>query len=256
MEHSRFFWFDLMTSDVPAAKRFYAELTGWTTESFMDGAYEVLNAGAAGVGGLMSNAPRDNTQSASPVMWLGYVWVDDVDARTKRVAALGGKVHAPPQDIPGVGRFSVVADPQGATFALFKPTPPPGQTHDPAMSEAKGHIAWAELYTSDWEGAWRFYAELLGWNRTDTLDMGAMGKYALFGFGEGAQSSGGMMNVPGQPPTWLFYVAVSDTDQAAKQIMALGGTVQHGPMDVPGGGRVAQCIDPQGGRFGIFSRSS
>jgi predicted enzyme related to lactoylglutathione lyase len=253
--NSQFFWFDLMSPDVATSKKFYAAFSGWTTQSFMDGRYEVLNTPDGGMGGLMSNKAMEPGEPDSPPMWLGYVHVTDVDASVKRAEKLGAKVKVAPRDIPTVGRFSVLADPQGAVFAVFKPTPPSGQQHNPAMSEKLGHMVWAELYTSDWQKAWGFYSELFNWKSTETMDMKEMGKYAMFSFGPSEKASmGGMLTMKNQPPAWMFYVSVKDTDAVAKQIATLGGKIINGPMDVPGGGRIAQCLDPHGITFGIWSR--
>lgn len=251
-----FFWFDLLTSDVADAKAFYGALTGWTTTPFMDGAYNVLEAAGEGIGGLMSNAPQAPGAPTSPPMWMGYAHVEDVDASTGRVEELGGKVLAPPQDIPSVGRFSVITDPQGALLALFKPTPPPGATHEPRMSRDIGHCCWTELFTSDRKGAQRFYRELLGWRVVQEMEMEGAETYAIFAFEAHGEPMGGMMNVPGKAPTWCFYFTVENVDEAVKTIIARGGKVTSGPMDVPGGSRVAQCTDPQGVAFGISSRAS
>jgi uncharacterized protein len=62
--------------------------------------------------------------------WIGYVTVDDVDASASQAKKDGGNIHRAPDDIPGVGRFAIISDPQGATLALFKPS---------ALAEAKGH---------------------------------------------------------------------------------------------------------------------
>jgi len=255
MPSSSFFWFDLMTPDIAGARSFYGALTGWTTESMMDGAYNVIHAGSVGVGGIMSNASPDGSLPAAPPSWLGYIWVEDVDATVARAQKLGAKQLVAARDIPGVGRFGIMQDPLGAAFAPFRPAPPPGAQHNPHMSETRGHMAWAELYTSDWQKAWQFYSALLGWQQTEQMDMGAMGKYVLFNFGEGAPV-GGMMTVPNMPAQWLFYITVDDADAAAKKIVETGGKVVNGPMDTPGGGRAVQCSDPQGVAFGVFSHKS
>jgi predicted enzyme related to lactoylglutathione lyase len=252
--NSQFFWFDAMTPNVEASKKFYGAFTGWTTQPFMDGIYHVINAGPVGVGGFMSNKAMEPGQPDSPPMWLGYVHVTDVDATTKRAEKLGGKVMVAPRDIPTVGRFSVLTDATGVAFAVFKPTPPPGQQHDPGMSDKAGRICWAELYTTDHNKAWGFYSELFNWKRTESMDMEGMGKYDMFSFGPGeAKSMGGMMTVKNAPPHWLFYITVKDVDAVAKQITGTGGKILNGPMDVPGGTRIAQCVDPQGLPFGIAS---
>ena len=173
MPSSSFFWFDLMTPDVAGARSFYGALTGWTTESMMDGAYNVIQAGSVGIGGIMSNASPDGSLPAAPPSWLGYIWVDEVDATVARAQKLGAKQLVAARDIPGVGRFGIMLDPLGAAFAPFRPAPPPGAQPNPHMSETRGHMAWAELYTSDWQKAWQFYSELLG--LPITLDLYRLG---------------------------------------------------------------------------------
>src|ERR1700731_5084121 len=116
--NGKFVWYDLMTTDTKAAEAFYRSVVGWDAkDSGMPETYTLLSAGPVMVGGLMP-IPKD-AQGMRPC-WSGYVAVDDVDAYAQRVTAAGGTVQRPPTDIPGVGRFAVVADPQGAVFLLFK----------------------------------------------------------------------------------------------------------------------------------------
>jgi predicted enzyme related to lactoylglutathione lyase len=119
-----FVWHELMTTDLPAAQRFYADVAGWTIEdAAMPGmTYLLGRAGGDMVAGLMGLPSTD----AAPG-WLGYVGGANVDATAEALDVAGGTVHRPPEDIPGVGRFAVVADPQGAVFALFSAdaAPPP-----------------------------------------------------------------------------------------------------------------------------------
>ena len=119
--HGVFCWNELMTNDVDKAKEFYADLFGWTYEEMpMDSGftYTMAKLGDKMVGGLMPLPP--GAPEGMPPIWGSYVAVDDVDESSKLVEKLGGTVLLPPQDIPGVGRFSVVQDPQGAWFSLFK----------------------------------------------------------------------------------------------------------------------------------------
>ncbi|MDY7108102.1 MAG: VOC family protein [Planctomycetota bacterium] len=116
-----FCWNELMTPDAGAAKRFYGELLGWTSED-MDmgemGTYTLFRKGDQHVGGMMPMV--GDCWEGVPPHWMSYVAVDDVDASTKKAEQLGGKVCVPPTDIPNVGRFSVITDPTGATISLFK----------------------------------------------------------------------------------------------------------------------------------------
>lgn len=115
----RFFWNELWTSDAASALAFYADVVGYSHKA-MDmgpmGTYHVLEHGGAPRGGLMKSP-----DAMVPPMWLPYVAVADADAAAKRAARLGGKVVAEPSDIPGIGRFAILTDPTGATFAVIKP---------------------------------------------------------------------------------------------------------------------------------------
>ena len=113
-----FSWTELMTSDPAAARKFYGELLGWQFRDMNMGSmtYTVLSAGGQDVGGIMSIP--SNAQGMPP-SWGSYVTVDNVDARAERVTKLGGKVLMPPTDIPNVGRFAVIQDPQGARISLI-----------------------------------------------------------------------------------------------------------------------------------------
>jgi uncharacterized protein len=107
-----FSWSELMASDPDAAAAFYGQLFGWTFEKMdMGMPYQVIKAGGTSVGGIMGKPPGGE---AMPPMWGCYVTVADADATAKRCTELGGKVIMGPQDIPTVGRFVVLQDPQGA----------------------------------------------------------------------------------------------------------------------------------------------
>ena len=247
--HGRFVWYELMTTDVEAAKAFYTKVVGWgTRDASMPGrAYTLFTVGEASVSGLM-NLPEDARKMGVKPSWMGYVGVDDVDATADRIKRLGGAVYVPPTDIPNICRFSVVADPQTATLALFKWLKP-GQ-EQPAELGAPGRVGWHELLAADWEKALAFYGELFGWQKADA-DIGAMGTYQLFS--AGGQTIGGMFTKPPMVPVpfWLYYFNIGDIDAAAKRVKAGGGQILDGPFEVPGGSWIAQCTDPQGAIFAL-----
>jgi predicted enzyme related to lactoylglutathione lyase len=118
-ESGTFCWNELATKDLAAAKKFYTELLGWQLkESNAAGmVYNEIVVGDEHVGGLYQMTPEDGD---APSHWMSYVAVEDVDAKAKLAAELGGKVCVPPTDIPNVGRFCVITDPTGATFSLVK----------------------------------------------------------------------------------------------------------------------------------------
>jgi predicted enzyme related to lactoylglutathione lyase len=117
-QHGAFSWFELMTTDTDGAKKFYTSLFGWETEDMAMGDmnYTVWNVAKEGVGGLMPIPPQDEGQ---PPAWGVYVTVDDVDATAAKAEELGGKILMPPTDIPTVGRFCVLQDPQGAVISAI-----------------------------------------------------------------------------------------------------------------------------------------
>jgi predicted enzyme related to lactoylglutathione lyase len=249
-----FFWYELMTSDVAAAEDFYRKVVGWNCEAFpgSEMGYTVVKAGETGVGGIMSLPDSARQMGAGPV-WLGYIKAADVDAETRGVEAAGGKVHQPPRDIGGgVGRFSVVADPQGAVFMLLQPQ---GPDMPRAAPMTPGHVAWHELMTTDQEKALAFYAGRFGWTRSHGMDMGEMGTYELYAV-DGVDT-GGIMKKPPHVPVanWGFYFAVDGIEGAAERTRVNGGSILFGPAEVPGGQWVVNCVDPQGAHFSMVSNT-
>lgn len=242
--HGRFVWYDLMTTDVGAALRFYSTVIGWETRTFDMGGepYPMFAVGDTTVGG---SVPATD----GPPGWMAYLSTHDLDATVRRARELGASVLAEPADVPTVGRFAVLADPQGVAFSAFEPLDEP---EDPPA--APGFFSWHELVTTDAKAGLDFYMALFDWHQTDEMDMGGMGSYRLFA-PEGGEHFGGAYDLPpsmkGVPPHWLHYVAVEDIEDAVRKIRENGGQVLNGPMDVPGGGRVAQALDPQGAAFAV-----
>jgi predicted enzyme related to lactoylglutathione lyase len=116
--HGAFSWCELMTADPAAAAKFYGALFGWKVE-LMDmgtGPYHVVKVGDASIGGMMGIPPG---ATGMPSTWCGYVTVRDVDATARQCKELGGTVLVGPQDIPTVGRFAVLRDPQGAVLNVI-----------------------------------------------------------------------------------------------------------------------------------------
>jgi uncharacterized protein len=248
-QQGSFVWYELMSSDVAAAKAFYAEVIGWKAEDVpMPGmTYTILRMGETQIGGMMT-LPKDACEAGAKPCWESYIQVDDVDQAAVKVQGLGGKIHRAAADIPGVGRFAVAADPQGAVFILFKPS----QSGERGVSNEPGRVGWHELHAADWEKAFDFYSAMFGWRKGDSVSMGPMGTYQLFTIG--GTATGGMFNSPAAPAArfWLYYFNVGDIDAAAKRIAGAGGKVTQGPHQVPGGGWIVQAADPQGASFALL----
>jgi predicted enzyme related to lactoylglutathione lyase len=243
MSTGDFVWYELMTGDPEAAISFYREVVGWTTQDFAGGPMKyTMWVGSQGpLGGTLA-IPEELTKSGVPPHWMAHVQVANVDASVAQVKERGGKVLNGPEDVPTVGRFAVIADPQGATISLFTPA----SEMSPHDNTKAGEFAWHELYAVDAEKALEFYGAVFGWSLIDAMDMGPMGKYRVFG--HHGRRLGGMMNKPPHIPVamWNYYVHVDDIDAAVAKAKARGANVVNGPMDTPGGSRVAQMFDPQG----------
>ena len=249
---SKFVWYDVMTSDTKAAGSFYESVMGWDTRDsgMADRSYTIFSMGPARVGGLMPIPEEARAMGARPG-WMGYVGVHDVDACAARLKAAGGAVHRPPEDIPGVGRFCVVADPDGAAFILFKGDGEAQNAPVPPMTP--GHVGWHELQAGNAEQAFAFYAGLFGWTKAEAIDMGAMGVYQIFATG-GAAVGGIMTKVPEVPkPFWLYYFNVEALDAAVVRVRQGGGQTLMEPQQVPGGSWIVQCLDPQGAMFAMVA---
>jgi uncharacterized protein len=116
--HGHFHWNELMSRDVEKAKKFYADTLGWSYEGMPmpEGTYWVASAGGEPVAGIV-----DAGSDGSPEAWVGYIAVDDVDARAKKAVAAGAKILQPAFDIPGVGRIVILAEPGGASIGWMTP---------------------------------------------------------------------------------------------------------------------------------------
>jgi predicted enzyme related to lactoylglutathione lyase/AcrR family transcriptional regulator len=247
MKPAPFIWHDLMTTDVNAAETFYAAVVGWDINDggMPDMNYRVLNAGKIGVGGIMGTVP-----GGPPPMWTGYVYSADVDADAARAAKLGGTVCKTPEDIPGVGRFAVIADPGGAMINIFKPNSTESPTRVPRTTP--GHVAWHDLRAGDLDSAWAFYKEMFGWTIDHDMNAGPMGTYRIFA--TGGEAVGGMMTKLAHVPMahWQLFFEIADGIEAgAARITANGGKIINGPMQVPGGEWIVEAADPQGATFGL-----
>lgn len=245
-----FFWYDLMTPDVPAALAFYKAIVGWNDEPFPESpmGYVVLKAGDTGIGGVM---PLPNAQQ--PPAWVGYIKSADTDADVKASVAEGGQLLMGPDDIPGnVGRFAVVAEPNGAVYNLLKPN---GPDADGPAPMTPGTVGWNEYMGDDWEKAFAYYEKLHGWEKIEAVDMGEMGTYQLVGID--GQMMAGMMNKLSSMPVsyWGFYFVVEGIDAAMERVVANGGTIVMEPMQVPGDQWVLSAQDPQGAHFGLVSNT-
>jgi len=246
----KFAWYELMTSDTQAAGKFYSDVVGWTTQEMPGGdgpSYTTFNIDGVGIAGML-NIPGQTA-------WGGYISVDDVDAHIEKVVEAGGKLCRPATDVPGMLRFAVMSDPQGAAIVLFTANPAMPSPQRP-VPPASGTIGWHELYTTDIDAAFDFYNKLFGWTKLSDMDMGPMGLYRIFDQGDHKQmGDGGMMaKLPHMPvSSWTFYFCVDSIGAAIKRVESGGGKVINGPTQVPGGGWIITVQDPQGAMFSLVA---
>jgi uncharacterized protein len=247
-DNGHFVWYEHLTKDPSAAIAFYADVVGWKTQPFAENGDYTMWVGSQGPLGGVMKLPEEAAKMGTPPNWMSHVQVKDVDATGALTEKLGGRIYKKPTDIPTVGRFAVIADPQGAAIMIFKSSRAM-ELHDQSK---QGEFCWRELLTSDSAAAFAFYSQLFGWKILQEMDMGPMGTYRIFGIGE--RRLGGMMTTPNgspMPPMWLYYIETSDLDAAIGRATKRGAKIMNGPMDVPGGGRIAQLTDPQGAAFAL-----
>jgi predicted enzyme related to lactoylglutathione lyase len=246
-----FCWYELGTTDVDGAKRFYGEMFGWDHEDLSMGEsakYTLWKQQGEAIGGMykLEGTPLEG----APPLWMTYVAVDSVDTTIEKAKSLGGEVFMGPHDVPGVGRIAFLKDPQGAAVAIYQEAGNPGTAR--WDSPPLGTIAWPELMTTDMEGATSFYTQLFDWG-TKVSDTGPT-RYTEWQVG--GTSVGGCMARPpeaaGVPPHWMDYVTVGDCDAAASKARELDAKVVFGPMDIPNVGRFATLLDPQGAGISII----
>ncbi len=249
------FWRDLMTTDPERAEAFYAGLFGWSYRRHeMDEGrvYRVIQHAGGELGGIMGLDDAGLAPVQIPPHWMTYVLAPDVDATTARAAELGATVYAPPMDIPGIGRFSVIADPQGAILA---PMSTLYSVPDPTADVPVGGVVWNELLASDIDSAIVFYTDLLGYG-SQKHDMGEDRTYVtltLASHPDAPMVAGIGPKGPRMPVSaWGIYFRVAKMDDARSRIEELGGKNHTDIRTVPGTGRMSVVEDPTGAFFSIL----
>lgn len=256
-QQNDWFWYELLTSDPDAAAKFYSNVVGWKVTQYPapEGAprYLIGEAGDRGVVGLMGFPPE--MPAGVPPHWTGYLYTENADATAKTVKENGGHVHREPQDIPGVGRFAVLSDPEGGKFNVM--TPDSNENPPQLAPNTPGNVSWCELSSDDAGKNFAWYQKLFGWKSVNVMDMGELGKYEIFSSSDQPMTGGSAGKMGRTMPTgWLFYFFVDGgIDAAIERANKGGGNIFMGPHEVPGGTWVAIGNDPQGGVFALHSQT-
>lgn len=249
-KHGDFVWYELMSPDPDASKRFYDDVVGWTIEAQPSGDmdYRMIAAPDDLVGGVMRLTPEMRENGARPI-WVGYVGVDNVDASVSAVEAAGGRTLMPAWDMPNVGRMAMLTDPEGAPFYVMRGNSDEDSTAFKPGEDTYGHIVWNELAAGDPDRALGFYGGAFGWRQEGGMPMGELGEYRFLQ--HGADMIGAVMPKVVGADGWNFYFHVPDIDAAADRVRTGAGTVEQEPTEIPGGGFSLVARDPQGARFGL-----
>lgn len=242
-------WADLATPDLAVAESFYSGMFGWTFQAIHTGDVEYAVARAPdgdAVAGLVKKPvpTDDNRQSA----WLTFIAVRDVDAAERTALSNGAKSVSKPKTYAGRGRQAVLADPDGAVFAILS-----SSSGDPADSlSPPGEWIWSSLLAQDPDREATFYQTLFRYDLYD-LPKEDGASHVILSSDEFARASVNPLPSGGhRRPHWLNFVRVVSADDAAAKAVSLGGKVLVQPFEDRHGGKVAVIADPAGAPVGVM----
>ena len=254
-------WYELMTPDPGGVAPFYRAVFGWDTQGQSASTptghpYWMIGRAEGGHAGGVLLLTEDMQVAGGRPGWLTYFEVEDVEATVAKATSLGAKVWLPPMKMD-VGTMAMLGDPQGASFYVMDPTPPPDRPDaqsDVFAPNTPGHSWWNELQTKNEPAATRFYTELFGWSAANAMPMGDRGEYR---FVESDGKAIGAIN-PWMPEwmgvAWLPYFGVADIDAARDAARNTGGTIRHDIHEVPGGDFIFTATDPSGAPLGVVGK--
>jgi predicted enzyme related to lactoylglutathione lyase len=248
-----FSWVELATTDQSAGVAFYRALFGWEvreapiSQGEIYSMFQMRGKDVAAAYTMMA----DERQMGVRPHWNLYISVASADDAARRAESLGATVLAPPFDVMEHGRMAVLQDPSGAVFCVWQPKAHVGAR----ILNEPGALCWSELTTRDPQAAETFYTKLFGWTAKHGA-ASAQVDYTEFGL-PGQPPGAGMMKMPDDMPAavpsyWMPYFQVADCDTSTATAQQLGATLMVGPTDIPGTGRFAILIDPQGAIFAVF----
>lgn len=232
-------WRDLLTSDAKASQAFYGSLLGWTFQSNGSGYITIFNDGQP-IGGIVELGEH-LLRSKSNAYWLHSVSVASVDQAIEQIQAHGGRVLSPAAEQPRRGRMAIVADAQGAAFAMVhSQTGDPPYDADPAIND----WIWQEVTGPDRTASADFYVKALGY-QLSTMDVAGRAYPVLIA--ENRQQLGVSTSpFTSTPAMWLPFVRVSDPVAIAELAQALGGRVILKPDAQLRNAGLAVIQDPTG----------
>jgi predicted enzyme related to lactoylglutathione lyase len=231
---TNFFQVQLRTNDVEAARAFYAGVLGPSALNIVQLHEQAVARGAR---------PH----------WIGYLEVSDVDQSAALFTQRGAIALGPTWVNPEGLQAATMRDPGGAIVALAKPPARARAQQGAGAKESGPDVVWYSLHTADVERAKANYAELVGWEFAEPVDLGELGILHPFRWQPGTGHSGSMHDITGRPgihPHWLFHFRVAALEPAIQAVRAAGGSVL-GPVTLPSEERMAICDDAQGAAFAL-----
>lgn len=240
---------ELVTPDLTTTKQFYSGLFGWTYRDLQAGAtqYAEILLDGRPIGGLLQRPfPAGGRRQPE---WLSFFSVADVDVAKTIALQHGAKMLFGPRGFPDRGREAVLADPQGAVFAILASS----SGDPPDFLAVPGEWIWSSLITSDPDAGAAFYQMLFDYDVFE-LPASAGAQHLLLASHNYARASVNSLPAAGSKiqPYWLNYVRVEDTAKAVAKVKALGGRVLVEPWVDRHGGKVAVVADPVGAPFGLL----
>lgn len=245
----KFIWADLVTDDVPAARKFYSGLFGWTFRDL--GNYTIAANDERPLAGLFQRERPKNQPDAKP-RWFGYISVANVERAARAVASAGGKTLAPPAKFPKRGEQAVFADAEGAMFGAMKSSAgdPPDFLAEP------GDWIWIQLLSRDAAKAAAFYTKVAGYKAVGNTEVARLNDYVLTSEGYARATIRTIpANDPQVQPTWLPFVRVKSLAESVAKAGQLGGQVLIAPKADLLSGKVAVVADPTGAAIGLLEWS-
>jgi len=240
----KFVWHDLMSDDIPAVKKFYSELFGWTYINLSDeNDYTVILHDGKPIAGIfgLKNVKESHRYS----QWISYISVIDINQAVSYTKENGGSIYREPFELTNRGKVSFIFDPQQAVLAFVKSSSGDPTDGDPVYNE----WLWTELWTKDIDNSTKFYSELFGYNEKKFSTKAENNYYV---FEREGKPRAGLVKIPFEnvKPHWMPYIAVKNPSEIVKKVEQLGGTVYLGTEGISGN-NAAIIADPSGAVFTV-----
>ena len=239
----KFVWRDLMSDDIPAVKKFYSELFGWTYLVNNENDYSVIFHDGKPIGGIFKLKNVEASHKYS--QWISYISVAEMTQAVNYTKSSGGSIYREPFELPNRGTVSFIFDPQQAVLGFVKSSSGDLKDSEPIYNE----WLWTELWTNNIDSSIKFYTGLFGYNEKK-FDTKAENKYYVFEKEEKPRA--GLVKIPFENvrPHWMPYIAVKDPSEIVKKVEQLGGKVYLGTEGIIGN-NAAILADPSGAVFTV-----